>query len=74
MKNAMAQMETQGRLEDFVTSASNTGKDEKKQHDFMKNHQDRNPNKKEYTNLGNFNDKFKSAEQSAQGLIDDSMK
>jgi hypothetical protein len=36
MKNAMAQMETQGRMEDFVTSASNTGKDEVKQHDFVK--------------------------------------
>ena len=31
-------METQGRLEDFVTSASNTGKDEQKQSEFAKKH------------------------------------
>lgn len=60
----MAQMETQGRLEDFVTSASNTGKDEQKQHDFIKKHTGQ--LRKELTTPSNFNfdNRFKNAEES----------
>lgn len=49
----MAQMETQGRLEDFVTSASNTGKDEMKQRDFVRQHGQ--PGSKQLVGANNFN-------------------
>lgn len=67
-------METQGRLEDFVTSASNTGKDELKQKDFIKHHGQ--PIRKELTGANNFNfgTRFQNAEESVSSIIMDQMK
>jgi hypothetical protein len=43
MKNAMAQMEAHGRMEDFVTSASNITRDQQEKDKFEHRHMT-NPN------------------------------
>ncbi len=61
-------METQGRMEDFVTSASNTGKDEHKQSEFAKRQSKL--AQKEVSAAKNFNfDKKKGHEPSLEDKI-----